>query len=1288
MPLRMPKLRLTRRVGKILLGIVAFVLILFGVAAWQVPKVLHNVLVQDVSKMIGREVSVGDISFNPFTLTVRARDLAVAQPDSQTPLLKLAELDVSAAWSSLFWFAPVVDRLTLREPNIAIVREDVTRFNFSDIQQRVAELSAAQPEEPPKKPDEGLPRFSLNNMVIENGTITLDDKVTGRKQVVDELGVGVPFISTFGYATDIDVQPRVHLRINGSPFDLNGVARPFDVVPSSTLRVAFNGLQLEKWADVWPMPLPFKVESALLDSNLQVVFEQPKDAPPKIRVVGDLGLRRLDLRDTTGENLAAWSALTVTRLELEPIARHVYVGEVGLWAPQIHVRRYANEHLNWLDVVAGLKRLGGVEPTATPVADKLRKASGLDPAAKAGDKTVAAAAAPGAAAKAAAPAAGKAAAPAATNAAGKAAAPAATNAAGKATAAESASAAANATGKAAASAVADAADKTSTPAPVAANASASAESGAKAAAPAAGPATGAAPAASASSAAPATSSAATPAPRAAPAGTAPAAPATADAAPKPEAAPTEWKVELDAFNLHEGEVYVTDAVSKLDYVMTGLAATVEGVALPQVPDQPINLWLTMDNSTDGGWLRAKGPLVIQPLSLELGVRLGNIALAPLAPAVRNASPMTLLDGRLAADAQIHVKEKNGAVDASATAVQADLTQFKARDESLKPALDIALQSLHVTADRLAMGPGQSNFTLAAAGIQGNGKLDLKGAFTPQPLTLKTSVDLSELNVASFAPYAASSLNATVRAITLGAKGNAEFAAAAGSAPMKASWKGGVEVTGVDLQDRVNNDDFLNWKRLGFTGMDISVAGDKIGAKLGDIALEDFYGRVLLNAQGRLNVMDLVAAPGQAGGSITQDTQTPGRSAAPAPAAAPGKASAMPDISVNSVTLTRGRMTFTDRFVKPNYVAELSSVEGSITAVSSTNPQPAKVKVTGRVYTTAPLSISGVVQPFAKYLSLDLKASAKGVDLPRFNTYSAKYVGYPIKRGKLSVDLEYKIKDRALQATNHVVLNQLTFGDKTNSPDATKLPVLLAVALLKDSRGNIDINLPISGSLDDPEFSVGGIVVRVLMNLVVKAVTSPFSLLASAFGGGEELSYVEFAPGSAALTEDSQQRIDTLIKALVDRPALKMDISGRADPKTDVEGLRQAWVDAKIRAAKAAATTPRGKKPNPAGVEVSGAERAKYLEEVYDDTDLKDKPRNFIGMAKSVPPEQMEEMLRAAAPVGDEQLRQLADARAQAVYEKLQAQEGLADRVFIVAPQLDTDGIKDEGLPSRVDFSLK
>ena len=156
--------------------------------------------------------------------------------------------------------------------------------------------------------------------------------------------------------------------------------------------------------------------------------------------------------------------------------------------------------------------------------------------------------------------------------------------------------------------------------------------------------------------------------------------------------------------------------------MTGIAATVEGVEIPQQKDRPINLWLTVDNSTDGGWIRAKGPLVLQPLALEMSFRMGNVALAPLAPAVRSAAPITLQDGRVALSAQVHVLDKGGAVDVSATGAQAELTQFKARDESLKPALDVALQRLHLTADRLAMGPGQSNFTLDADGVQGNGKL--------------------------------------------------------------------------------------------------------------------------------------------------------------------------------------------------------------------------------------------------------------------------------------------------------------------------------------------------------------------------------------------------------------------------------------------------------------------------------------------------------------------------------------------------------------------------------------
>lgn len=1087
MPVRMPGVRLTRRTVKVLLATVLVVLLLAGLAAWQVPRIVRGALTQDVSAMLGRDVSVGKIRFNPFTLTLRAHDLALAQPEGAAPLLQVAELDVSASWMSLFWFAPVVDSLVVRQPRIALVREDVTRFNFSDIQQKVADMAAQSPPEP--EPEAGPPRFSLNNMVLEGGEITLDDKVSGRQQRIDEIALGVPFISTFGYATDIDVQPRVHMRINGSPFDLTGVARSFDTVPSSTLDVSFAGLELEKWADAWPLPLPVKLERALLDSDLQVLFEQPKDAAPRIKVVGELGLRQLDVRESSGDASA--------------------------------------------------------KPAAAPAP---------------------------------------------------------------------------------------------TPAPAPAQASASAT-----------------PAAAQAAAAPQASAAA--------------------------AAPDAWHVVVDAINVRDAELHLRDAVTKLDYVMNGVGATVEGLELPQPPDRPIGLWLTMDSTIDGSWLRAKGPLTLEPLNLDVKVELDRLALARLAPAVRASAPILVEDGRLGAQARVRVAQRDGATQVVAEGAALRLSDLSLRDESVKPAVPVSVKQFEARFDRLAPDAQPPPFTLKADGVQGEGALAMQGSLTAQPLALKSSVDLARLDLAPFAPYIASSLNATVRAINLSARGDAEFAAAAGATPMKAAWRGALDVNDLDLADRVNRDDFMQWKRLGLAGMQVSVNGDAFAANLGDITLDDFYGRVLLNAEGRLNVMDLVAEPGQAGGSITQDTQTRARAAAPA------KPGPMPDIAIGSVTLKGGKMTFTDRFVKPNYTAELSRIEGSVSAVSSRQPKPAKVNVAGRVYTSAPFSISGTVQPFAQFLSLDLKASAKGVDLPRFTTYSAKYVGYPIKRGKLSLDVQYQIKDRALQASNRVVLNQLTFGDKTDSPDAVKLPVLLAVALLKDSRGNIDINLPISGSLDDPQFSVGGIIVRVLVNLVVKAVTSPFTLLASAFGGGEELSYIEFDPGSAALTPEAESRIETLAKALNDRPGLKLDVAGRADPASDEEGLRQAWVERQIRLAKARDTAGRGKKPAPDGVEVAPAERAKYLEEVYDDTKIEGKPRNFIGMAKSIPAEQMEALLRGAAPLGADDLRKLADARAQAVYEKLQA-EGPADRIFVVAPQLDADGIKDDGKPTRVDFSLK
>jgi hypothetical protein len=288
-----------------------------------------------------------------------------------------------------------------------------------------------------------------------------------------------------------------------------------------------------------------------------------------------------------------------------------------------------------------------------------------------------------------------------------------------------------------------------------------------------------------------------------------------------------------------------------------------------------------------------------------------------------------------------------------------------------------------------------------------------------------------------------------------------------------------------------------------------------------------------------------------------------------------------------------------------------------------------------------------------------------------------------------VTVAYKVENRKLEAQNNVFLDQLTFGEKVDSPDATKLPVQLAVSLLKNSRGEIDVNLPIGGSLDDPQFSVGGIIIKVIVNLIVKAVTAPFALLGSMFGGGEELAYVEFDYGRAAIGPEAEKKLQTLTKALLDRPGLKLEIAGRVDPANDREGLKQVSVERKVKAQKLNDLVKKGEQAGSAGeVQVGKEEYAKYLERAYKQEKFP-KPRNMIGLAKDLPPEEMEKLMLTHAEVGEEDLRQLANQRA-AVIKEFLAQQGKVpeERLFLIKPNLTGEEAKDKGRISRVDFTLK
>jgi hypothetical protein len=378
------------------------------------------------------------------------------------------------------------------------------------------------------------------------------------------------------------------------------------------------------------------------------------------------------------------------------------------------------------------------------------------------------------------------------------------------------------------------------------------------------------------------------------------------------------------------------------------------------------------------------------------------------------------------------------------------------------------------------------------------------------------------------------------------------------------------------------------------------------------------------------------------------------------------------LSIGATKLTNGRVDFTDNFVRPNYSAELTELNGSLGAFRSGSRDMATLELQGRAAGTALLDISGQLNPTAQPLALNIRAKATDLELAPLSPYAGKYAGYAIERGKLSMDVSYAISaDGRLEAKNQVILNQLTFGERIDSPSATKLPVLLAVALLKDRRGVIDINLPISGSLNDPQFSVGGIIFKVILNLIEKAITAPFSLM---FGGGsEDLSEVAFGVGVPYFTESGVAALDKVAKALADRPSLKMTVTGVSDPATERDGFVQAALNARLErerkkeAARSGAAATAASAP--AAPVFAAGERDELLKAVYKDTDIPDKPRNLVGLAKSLPPAEMEALLKSTIEVTPDAMRQLALQRGLAVRDALVARGLPSERLFVAAPKV-------------------
>ncbi len=607
------------------------------------------------------------------------------------------------------------------------------------------------------------------------------------------------------------------------------------------------------------------------------------------------------------------------------------------------------------------------------------------------------------------------------------------------------------------------------------------------------------------------------------------------------------------------------------------------------------------------------------------------------------------------------------------AVEIAKTRVEFEDRSLATPVQLVMDDLHATLNDLRVPLKGSLPVTAGFRLNQQGTFESKGTMQLDPFQTALSLKLAHIGIRPFQSYLDRTVQLEIRDGELALDGDLVYRSRHDSEPML-RYTGQAGVNNLHLTDRVSNKEFLGWTALGLSNVALDVAPTAV--KIGEIALRDPAMRLVTARDGTTNLSRVLSPPHA------------GAAAAPAPKPAESdasrKASAPTPIEIAVVRLSNLSATFVDESIEPVVSTGIQDLSGTIKGLSSRQVAKAQVALTGKVDEVAPLKIQGQINPLSEDAFTHLIFLFQGVDLTAVSPYAGKFVGYPITKGKLSLDLTYQVSKNQLVGENKVVVDQLTFGEKTDSPDATGLPVRLAVGLLKDRRGRIDIDMPVRGDLNEPDFRYGRVVLNALVNLLTKVVASPFSALGGLVGGGgEELQFVEFSAGSQALQVAEQGKLESIAKALQERPALRVDVTGIADPARDRESLALQKIAAEVQR-----RFTHGGTKNLQAV-MSPSREFELLSDLYAEKMGKQPmKREDLPGGKSVErvmtAEELRQQLFPAMTVEDSELRALAQERAKAIREHLIEQGHLPDeRVFLVEAELAAT----EGKPIRVHLNL-
>ena len=581
------------------------------------------------------------------------------------------------------------------------------------------------------------------------------------------------------------------------------------------------------------------------------------------------------------------------------------------------------------------------------------------------------------------------------------------------------------------------------------------------------------------------------------------------------------------------------------------------------------------------------------------------------------------------------------------------------DRQAKPAVALEVGPLNLDLQDYDTLNG-SPFTLKLdTGIGKQGKIMADGEVNLNPITARLKVKTQDIDLRIAQSYIDPFIRLELRSGMLGSDLDVALNS---TEPLAFAVTGRAQVDQLHTLDTLKTRDFVKWQQLVLEGLNYQ-HGDSLS--IDKVNLYQPYARFMINGDRTTNVDDLlIPQPPESGASKkTSSGEKP------------------LGIHVGSIAINDGSANFADFSLRPNFATAIQQLNGRIGTIDSRRTQPASVDVTGKVDRYAPVTIKGALNPFDPMASLDIATSFKRVELTTLTPYSGKFAGYRIRKGRLNLDLHYRITKGQLQADNKVVVEQLQLGEKVDSPDAVSLPLKLAIALLKDADGKISIELPVTGNLNDPQFSVMPIVWQTLRNLVVRAAQAPFKLIAGlvAGGGSQDLGSVSFAPGSSELNPDNQGVLLKLAEALGKRPELRLEIEGTAAQNSDGPLLAAERLEREYQYNYYKMLQRRGDKvPAKASlIEVPDDEKAPLLEGIYRTRLKTQPPTEWTQLDKDARTQKLREGVITLWSANDVLLRKLGQERAASIKDFLVDQGKLADdRVYFIDASLgqaESDG---------------